>query len=147
MKIRISDKEFYIIELDKDEISPEEFSGFMNRLKIVEKILSKSELGAGVSVSHKAKVIQHRGKKEYPWKNDKAELIKAFKIFYNGTKEEKERYANKVGDKWNHLVKNLFYQRREGKIKPKDLGMKYFPSLRGKEVNIKQAKIKDDDHE
>ena len=143
MKIKISEKEFYVIELDKDEISPEEFSGFMNRLRIIEKILNKSD----IEESHHKHKHNNRGHRvPYPWINNKVELIKALKIYY-GTKQQREDFAKKIGHSWDDIAKNLFYHRRKGNITPKDLGMKYFPSLRGKTVNLKQAKIKGDDYD
>jgi len=145
MKIRISEKEFYVIELDKDEISPEEFSGFMNRLRIIEKILNKSDI---IDNHSKNKKENNRGKRvPYPWINNKTELIKIFKIYYYGTKEQKDEIASKLGVTWEDISKNLFYQKKKEKITPKDLGLKYFPTLRGKHVNIKQAKVKGDDYD
>jgi len=153
MKIRISDKEFYTIVLDNDEeISADEFEGFMERLRIVEKILSKgyTHFDNSKKKVHKENNHKERGPRNaYPWINNKEELIKVFKINYYGSKEDKEKVAKEQGKTWEDISKNLFYLRNHGKIVPKDLGLKYFPSLRGKNPNIKQAKInrKDDDYD
>lgn len=144
MKIKISEKEFYVIELDKDEISPEEFSGFMNRLRIIEKILNKSD----IEESHHKHKHNNRGQRvKYPWLDNKAELIKALKIYYSDKPDRKDILEKSTGKSWSDITKNLFYNRKKYNIKPKELGLNYYPSGRGKSINVKQAKMKGNDYD
>jgi hypothetical protein len=145
MKIKISENESYEIKFDNDEITAEEFLGFMNRLRVIEKILMKGELNDYPKTSHhkiKDKGRVRRERIDYPWKNNRAELIKALKVNYFKDIEARKKYEEQTGQTWDDINKNLHYNKIKFKIKPHELGLKYFPSGRGKKININQALIK-----
>lgn len=142
MKIKISANEFYEIKFDSDEITAEEFLGFMNRLRIIEKLLMKDEISTPI---HKGQNVIKKTRNTsivYPWKNNRAELIKILKVIYFNDIAGRKNYEKMLNASWDTIYKNVYYQKKIKKIRPDEVGLKYWPSSRGTgSYNIKQAAI------
>lgn len=70
-------------------------------------------------------------RKPMKW-NGRDDVIKALKIHYEGTKEEKLRFAKNKKTTWSNITKVIHNLRIKHDIKPKELGLKSFPILRGR---------------
>lgn len=79
-----------------------------------------------------------------PFRTNRDETIKVFKLHYFGTKEDKERYVTEINtnDKlknsltWNEdVVKSLSGLRKRFKITPGEVGIKEFPKTRGRNTS------------
>ena len=141
LRIRINQSEVYLITLDKEELNSDEFFGFLERLKEIEKVVAKGNIETRPIKERK----KHREK--FSWNKDKEKFLKALKIYYFGPESEKERICSEEKSDWSSVTKNIIYMKKKFNVQPKEIGLKYFPSQRGKirQQSIEQAKIRIDE--
>ena len=132
MKIQINDNESYIINLN-DEVTLDELKSLVEKIELLSKplsLLSKLTLitPKNEKVTVKEKAVKEKAKqrrKGMKW-NGRDDVIKALKLHYEGTKEEKFQFAESKKTSWDNIIKAIHGLRRKHDIKPKELGLKKF---------------------
>jgi len=128
MKIKINEKESYEILIEDEELDCDEFLGLLNRLKEIEKIISKI-YPQSISNDYSNKNLSNkkgRGPSLKSSKN-KDECIKAMKIMYFGSKKDKDMYCRENNCLWESLTKSANYGKDKFNIKPEEIGLIRFP--------------------
>ena len=131
IKIKINENESYSINFDKEEISAEEFIGFLERLKDIEKVLLKSAVISDFKVKKTRKNKFSKSNPRITWTGDRNRVLEALKIKYNGTDAERQALAQKNGISYIELSKILIYQMHKHGVKPQEVGLASFPKGRG----------------
>ena len=74
----------------------------------------------------------------------KEKVLRLLKVHYFGTIKEKSQLESETGLKWIELQKAFGKLRDRWKIQPKEIGLKFWPNIRGlhKQVAVEQARIK-----
>jgi len=123
MRIKINENESYDIKFEVyDEMTAEEFSFLMNRLKEIEKIVCKNLGVIQTNVRAKTKDVS-----QYPWTNNKEECIKFLKFYYSASPAEKRKYYADNNFIKTNASSSLYYSRQKWGIKPQDVGLKSWP--------------------
>lgn len=138
MKIKVSNAEMYEINFP-EEISGRDFRTLLRRLNNIEKLMDRSngihteiavsnEVGTGTTKKHKRKYRRKHIRIEL----DREMIVELLKVHYKYDKDpkRKEKAMNKLvaGINAKQFLKKSTYYKRKYDIKPKEVGMKRFPT-------------------
>ena len=139
MKIKINEREIYLIDLP-EEISPQEFLGIFDRLDIIRKLLNKDvflsisekkEKKTEYTTFSKARKLSHKSCNKIFWnfiKTNKENYIKFAKAYYSKDKQAWEKLLQEINlgkmRKETGASDNFRKLRTLFNVKPEDVGLK-----------------------
>jgi Golgi nucleoside diphosphatase len=117
LKIKLSDKELYEIELN-DVMTIQELNETLGKLNSISKIFSKDVFSLVNKSSNVEKVIRRRYRisREREWCDTREKIVELLKIRYHGTAEQKDELLKKLGISWDALTKALYYLAKRNNI-------------------------------
>ena len=121
MKIKINEYENHEINFP-EEITIQEFRMLVNRIKVMDKAFCNEDVLVKTIKSHTNYI---KGKS---WTKDRELVLKAVKLCYFGSKEEKMAFAQSQGREWELMVSVLYTIRKIYNITPKEVGVTRFIS-------------------
>ena len=106
----------------------DEFLGLLNRLKEIEKIISRVGYSSSENNQPHSNYVKRRRSKKAGWIGNRDKVIELMKLMWFGSKEDKEKFAIVEGREWNDITKSIHYGKDKFNIKPQEVGLIRFPS-------------------
>jgi hypothetical protein len=141
MKIRITENEFYEINLP-EEIGGVEFNELVNRLVQIQKMVARDPLSnlnfTGIVYSliikqRKKYTMTKKRKLTRPTSKSKKDAIIFLLTHYHGKMEDKLKWLEENGyeptkERWVQYTKAVHHIIKQWEIRPEEVGMKEFPN-------------------
>lgn len=132
MKIKVSDTEYYFMELP-NEISGDQLFGIIERLRVISGFFKKSVLGYATELNEELKEKKKYGSSITPEQSIKQSLIfrdegkenflKLVQVHYFGSREEKGKLLEKFGSTVLTRISNEIGKKN---VSPWEVGLKKF---------------------
>lgn len=146
MKVKLNEYEAWEINL-KQVYEPQEFLQVVERFNDTAKIIRKGFMGgdsmpsndieSNISPYKNTDNISTDVKRKYTkstgtfWGSDRNVVIKAIKLHYFGTQEEKNLFANNHNTQWVKIPSNLYRLKTKFNIRPQEVGLKRYHTNQG----------------
>jgi len=129
MKIKINEKETYVIDLENDEeLTGEQFLGLLERLNSIRKLLERDFF---IQIGNIKKKVYRKKGVARAFNRSREEALKVLKIHYHGSKEDKSILGEIYNSEWGELSKGFSAMKKRWDIAPDEVGLIAFPKRSG----------------